>query len=649
MPVLLCLGLAAALLAPAARAEPSPSPVVIAQARDGAEEADGEGTEAAQDSPDAAAEGEDDAPPAKGSFFDSGVTTLPAGANKAYRLEVRAPTPLRDLLVRHLDLARFREQADISAVEIGRLIAAAPAQAKSLLETEGYFNAKVEVRRSADAGDGPPTVLLRVDPGPQARIGRVQFEMQGAFAEAMQAGDEALERRWQRLQARWSLPQGAAFSQSAWIAAKNALLASLRARGYASAAFLGTGAQVDANSNTVRLSVIVDSGPLYRIGEVRIEGLERTPEDAARNLVPFELGEVYSEKLLLDYQEALQKSGLYEGVAVELDLDAERADHAVVVARLREQTLQSATTSVGYSSNTGPRVGFGYTHRRPFGQDVVATTRLQYGGEERTAAFDLLGYPQESGYRNLFSLQAEELNAGGARTETQRVRVGRTRDTERLDRLYYLEFNRTTLQTDSERITDRALLGNYEWVRRDVNNIVFPTRGFIWSAQAGAGYAVDGDDDTGPFSRLYLQGTWYQPLVPNWYAQVRGEVAQVFKRDGLGVPDTLLFRAGGDNSIRGYGYRQIGPVRDGAVVGGPVLATGSIEVLRRLSGKWRDWYGAAFLDAGDAALDWQDYDAVFGYGVGVRWRSPIGPLRVDLAYGQQAKSVRLHISVGVTF
>lgn len=584
-------------------------------------------------------------------LFDPGVATLPAGANGAYRIELRAPNPLRDLLLRHLDLVRFRDQPDISPVEVGRLLAATPAQVRSLLEPEGYFNAVVEVARD-DAEGGPPLLRVRVEPGPPTRVDRVQLEIQGPYADAMGAGDQALQRRWQRLQSRWLLPSGSAFSQPAWNTAKNGLLASLRSRGYASASFAGTGAEVDAARNRARLFVVVDSGPAYRIGEIRIEGLERTPREAALNLLPFETGQPYTEKMLLDYQEALQKSGLYEGVAVELDLDPQQADRATVVARLREQPLQNATVSVGFSSNTGPRVGFEHTHRRAFGRDLVASSKLKLGRDERELSFDLLTYPQPGGYRNLVGLRADYLDAGGAITQTQRVRVGRSRDTERLDRLYYLEYNRTTLDTATQSTTDRAVLANSEWVRRDVNNLVFPTRGLILSAQGGAGVAQDADRERGPFARLYLAGVWYQPLVGGWLGQVRAEVAQVLKKESLGIPDSLLFRAGGDDSVRGYGYRTLGPVRDGAVVGGPVMATGSIELMRRFSqtsAQWRNWYGAVFVDAGNAALDWEDYDPAIGYGVGVRWRSPIGPLRVDLAYGQKVKSVRLHVSVGVTF
>ncbi len=625
--LLLAAALAAAVAALPASAQTAPAAVLAPDPEETAEAA---------------------APPAA-PVVDSGVATVEAGAHRAYRLVVQAPAPQRDLLLRHLDLARFRDQPDISAVEIGRLLATTPAQVARLLEPQGYFNARVETRRDDDLAGGPPTLTVQVDPGVQARVGRLQFEMQGAFGDAMATGDAALQQRWRRIQGRWPLQSGAPFSQTAWSAAKNTLLTGLRNRGYANAAYTGTGAEVDAASDTVRLFLVVDSGPLYRVGEVRVEGLQRTPASAALNLRPFDLGDTYTEKMLLDYQEVLQRSGLYEGVAVELDLDPQRADRAAVVARLREHSLQSATLSVGFSSNTGPRVGVEHTHRRFLGYDLVAGTRIKLGRDEREAAFELLTYPQESGYRNLFALKADYLDAGGARTQTQRVRVGRTRDTEKLDRLYYLEFNRTTLETPNARSNDRALLANYEWVRREVNSVVFPTRGLILSAQAGAGYAIDGDRDHGPFGRLQLTGVWYQPLATDWYLQLRGQAGQVLKRESLGVPDTLLFRAGGDDSVRGYGYRTLGPLRDGTVVGGPVLATGTAEVLYRLGGRWRDWYAAAFADAGNAAQRWQDFDAVFGYGVGVRWRSPIGPLRVDLAYGQQASALRLHVSVGVSF
>ncbi len=123
----------------------------------------------------------------------------------------------------------------------------------------------------------------------------------------------------------------------------------------------------------------------------------------------------------------------------------------------------------------------------------------------------------------------------------------------------------------------------------------------------------------------------------------------MFAADNVGIPDSLLFRAGGDESVRGYAYRSLGPTRDGVLVSGRALATGSIELARPVSAELPSVWGAVFLDAGNAADNFGELRPVAGYGVGVRWRSPVGPLRVDLAYGHQIEKFRLHLSVGIAF
>jgi len=567
----------------------------------------------------------------------------------SYKLVVIAPNPSRDLLARHLDVARFRDQPDLSRAEIGRLAAATEAQALTLLETQGFFKPSIDVKRN-DAADGQPaSIVVTVDPGRQARIGELQLEMQGPMLDRINAGDAPVQRRWTRLSQRWLLKPGARFTQDAWTSAKNGLVTQLRNNGYAAAAYAGTSAQVDAEEGKVKLLVIVDSGPEFRIGETRVEGLDRTPASAALNVLPFDIGEVYSERALLDWQEAIQKLGLYEGIAVELDPDVERADHAVVTARLREAPRQQASPTIGYSSSTGPRVGLEYTHRRVFDTDWLFNTKIKLGRDERSVTADLISYPVEKGYRHLVGVRADYLDAAGSITETQRLRVGRSLDTIRFDRLHYLEYNQTSVETENTSTTDRAITANTEWVRLDVNNPTFPTRGLTLNLQAGAGIAHDSDGETGPFARLYGKAIFYQPLFGGWYGSARAEVGQVVRRDSLGIPDSLMFRAGGDDSVRGYAYQTLGPQRDGATVGGAVLATGTVEVMHRLSERWRDWYGAIFIDAGNAANEWGDIDPVFGYGFGVRWRSPVGPMRLDIAYGEAVHSARLHLSVGISF
>jgi translocation and assembly module TamA len=111
----------------------------------------------------------------------------------------------------------------------------------------------------------------------------------------------------------------------------------------------------------------------------------------------------------------------------------------------------------------------------------------------------------------------------------------------------------------------------------------------------------------------------------------------------------LLFRAGGDDSVRGYGYRTLGPVVNGTVTSGRTLLTGSAEIARPISAAYPAFWWAAFVDAGQAADRWTDLRPDFGYGVGLRWRSPVGPLRLDVAYGEAVRKARVHFSIGIAF
>lgn len=578
--------------------------------------------------------------------FDSGSGQV---EGELYTLVVVAPPGLRAVLLQHLDLARFRTESDLSASELSRLIAAAAGQAQALLEPSGYFAPLVDVRRSEPAAGELPVITVRVDPGPRTQVERLQLELQGSMLDAINGGDERAERRWQRLQQRWDLAEGEYFSQAAWARSRTELLNSLRSNGYPAANIAGSSARIDADRARARLYVAVDSGPLFRIGEVRVEGLERTPQSAALNVKPFGIGAVFTEQLLVDYQEALARVGLYEGIGVELDSNPEQADNATVIVRLRERQFQEASPTIGFSTETGARIGIDYSHRRPFDQDMIFTSRLNYGQKERFLNLDLITYPLARGYRYLLGARADYLDAGGSITQTQRLRAGRALDTLRFTRLTFAEFTRSSVETDTETRTDRAVGLYTEWTRRDLNNRLWPTRGTILTLHGGGGRANDNDGDKGQFGRALAQLTWYQPLGAGWFLQTRAEAAQVFAKDELGIPDSLLFRAGGDNSVRGYGFQTLGPQRDGATVGGRKLATGTIEVMHRLSDKLPDWYGALFVDAGDAADKWDQIDAALGYGFGVRWRSPVGPLRMDLAYGERTSSVRLHLNVGLSF
>ena len=141
--------------------------------------------------------------------------------------------------------------------------------------------------------------------------------------------------------------------------------------------------------------------------------------------------------------------------------------------------------------------------------------------------------------------------------------------------------------------------------------------------------------------------TGYRPLGGLWNLQWRLEAGEVFAKSDVTIPDTLLFRAGGQDSVRGYGYRTLGPEVNGVVTSGRMLFTSSVEFARPFSSQIPALWGAVFIDAGNASNSWNDMRPAIGVGPGIRWRSPVGALRVDLAYGVDDRKWRLEVSLGI--
>ena len=127
---------------------------------------------------------------------------------------------------------------------------------------------------------------------------------------------------------------------------------------------------------------------------------------------------------------------------------------------------------------------------------------------------------------------------------------------------------------------------------------------------------------------------------------VRGELGLVFAGGREGIPSTNLFRTGGTKSIRGYASQSLGVKVGEATVGGRFLAVASVEYQHPID---RDISLAAFYDWGNAADTSGDFQGVAGMGVGLRYRSPVGPLNLDVAWGEQTREFRVHFSIGVVF
>ncbi|RYY67177.1 MAG: outer membrane protein assembly factor, partial [Comamonadaceae bacterium] len=347
-------------------------------------------------------------------------------------------------------------------------------------------------------------------------------------------------------------------------------------------------------------------------------------------------------------------SGYFDSAFIYVD-PASDPEAAPVQVNLREAPLHRVVLGVGLSTDSGPRGSVEYTHNRLPGIGWRAVTKLQVERKSPFLQTELSAIPGEDGWRWGVSARLERLDDGTLVTTGQRLRVGRTKSDERIDRNVYLQYDRANVQAAAgapppEDTGDGAALSaNYIWNGRYFDRIPYPTTGFNVGAELGGGVTLTGQRS--PFQRTVLRWLEIQP-VGRGRIQWRAEGGAVLASSSARVPATQLFRTGGDTTVRGYGLREIGAERvNGVVVPGRYLAVGSIEYQKpiRRNGVATPLEGVVFVDAGAVANRASDLRPSVGVGGGVRFRSPLGPLQVDLAYGVQVQRFRLHINLGTTF
>ena len=633
-----------------------------------AETAEADGPDAADtpDTPDAAAA----EPPRQ-------ATRRPATqAAPRFALDVQAPDDLRELLLRHLDLQRFVRLRNLDANELGRLLAEVPANARSLLGTQGYFSPKIEVEhRATEAAAGPTgeathplgTVTLKVDPGLPSSIRSVEVYFRGPVAEApeAQAQRDAIVRDARLL-------VGRTFTQAGWDRLKTEALRGLTAQRYPAGRLETSLADVDAEAREVSLYLELASGPPRRIGEVQIEGAERYDPEMTERIVRLAGLTPGSEYDLANLQRAQQRvieSGYFDAAFVYVEPGLDDTAPLPVKVQLREARRQKLVLGVGGSTDNGARLSLEHIHHRVPGLDWRAKTLLQIERQDRLASTEWSSPIDAQGWRWIGDLKLARQLDGTLTTTSQRVRAGRAQDSEAYDRSFYLQYDRA--RTDSALLrslqgvsTDSSLSANYAWTRRRFDNPLSPHAGHGLAVELGAGYTLGTERQ--PFARTQARWLSYWPLgqalnegggvtVPSRLGRLalRAEVGAVVARDSAPVPDTQLFLAGGDASVRGYGLREIGiPQADGSVTAGRYKAVLSLEWQRPIGGdgtRRSPLEHVVFIDGGAVANRTSDLKPQWGVGTGVRYNSPVGPLQLDLAYGLKTHRFRLHLNVGFVF
>ena len=564
------------------------------------------------------------------------TSALAQPAPPVYRLTVEAPDKeLRELLQRGLQLARWQDDAQMTPQLLERLAEEALVEARGALAARGFFSA--DLRYSIDRGPTPWVVVLRVEPGARTRVRSVDISFTGPGA-----SDPAAERQRRQVEREWLLSPGLPFTQAGWTEAKREALRRMSSWRYAGASIASSRARVDPQTQSAALELTLDSGPPYVFGEVEVRGARRYADEVAANLSPVRPGVTYDREVLELYTQRLLASGYFAGGRVELAPEA-RAEAAPVRATVIEGNSQNFEGGVSYNTDSGLRLELAHRNVDLFDAAWRGRSQLRLDQLTQEARYDLDSPPRPgarwwSGFgsvKNSLIQNEETLEVAAGIAHNW---AGKGSPTSLLVSFHQEEQSVSGVEVDDR---DAVFFGVRVGVR-DTDHLVSPRRGYFGLLTAG--FAPDALSTRG-FQRVTARGTVLFPLARNDDLALRAEGGVVFARSREGIPASFLFRTGGDQTVRGYDFESIGvPVGD-AVLGGRYLAVASVEYTHWFS---PDWGLALFVDAGDA-WDTGSFNPKGGYGTGGRFRTPIGPVRVDVAYGEENKSWRLHFSVGFVF
>ncbi|MGZ5038497.1 MAG: autotransporter assembly complex protein TamA [Usitatibacter sp.] len=509
---------------------------------------------------------------------------------------------------------------------------------------EGYFSATVDIAFD----DARENATVTVTPGPRTVVDSVDITFKGDLAGE---GPER-EKRRAKLREGWTLAKGAPFRSADWDVAKTRFEEALVEVDYAAGTLADTRAEVDADTAKAHLVIEADSGPRFTFGDVEIAGIEHYPEAVVRRLVDLRRGERFSSARLLELQHLLQNGPWFASVTAEIEPDPAKPDLVPVKVTVTERPRREIGVSLGYGTDDGARGEAAYRDRDLFdrGLDLQSSLRVSQKRQIGYAdvylppgLFKLRGadvpFTDSVGvlaeHNTIQNLAMSRFAAAGYRhftLEKFELRIGLS---------YQLERD---YPQGSDIAIKRALAPIVAITWRHVDNVFDPRRGGVLNMQfaAGAKSLASGDN----FVKAYLQYQYWIPLGPMDQILLRTELGRTFAPSRDNIPEDFLFRAGGARSNRGYAYQSLGVQEGDAIVGGRFLSTGSIDYVHWLNDKW----GAAlFTDIGGAADVPGDLQGLKSYGIGARYRTPAGPLAVDLAYASRDHKFRLAFSVTVAF
>lgn len=540
---------------------------------------------------------------------------------------------LRRNVAAFLEIQRSAGQPVTDETRLRWLHARADEDIRNALKPFGYYRPDIEASLEETAAGW--TARYRIEPGPPVRISRL---------EVVVLGEGKDDPPFQKLLAESPLSEGGILVQPPYEDLKRRLQWLATDRGYFDAEFKAHEIRIDLEHDSAEVILRFDTGRRYRFGQIRFPDTVLAPE-FLRRYVKFQPDDPYVSSDLLKLQSALINSDYFDQVEVAAPYEQAEDYRIPVEVRLKMLPSRKFSFGLGYGTDTGPRgkVGFEYRYLNRWGhrfKTELLGSQIKYGA---SAEYTIPGADPTT---DLYSLRAKLLRENSDVKDTYSATLGGSwkKQFGLWQRILSLDYLVESFSFDSDEQLTKLLIPGMTWTRVQSDDPLNVRRGSRLQLQLQGAYQPLLSDLS--FIQPVVRGKLIHGLGERGRLLVRGDVGTTWVSDFDKFPASLRFFAGGDNSVRGYDLDKIGPVnREGDVIGGKHLLVGSLEYEYPLW--WEKWSVAVFVDSGDAFDDTPDLKT--GVGFGVRWQSPVGPVRVDLASGLDRPPgdiIRLHLSIG---
>lgn len=517
---------------------------------------------------------------------------------------------------------------------VARLFKRIEEEAGRALRALGYYSPKISKRlvQSSNCWE----VTLEVKPGEPVLFNVISIKLQG---------DAEQDPDFIKLIRSLPLKAGEPANHGVYEQAKREINSLAAERGYFDGRFTTSELKVDPDRRNADVQIVYTSGRRYRFGNLKIKQDSLDPE-LVRAFFDYQPDTPYHSDTLLELNRSLSDSGYFSQVAVQPQTD-QAGDYQIPVdVELSPKKPHRFSAGAGFSTDAGPRGQLGYENRRlnRHGHRLNAEISASLIERAVTTAYrvplkdprsEWLSFEAGARQEDTETSQTNSLNFGIGQTKKRRHGWLETR---------FLEISREDFEVGSQTGIATLLVPGISWNRSVADAGLRPGRGHrLFFELRGGAEALLSDTS---FVRARLNAGWLRKLPWGGRVITRGEFGAMGVDEFNLLPPSQRFFTGGDNSVRGYEFQSLGPKdASGDVIGGNYLLVGSFEYEHPIVDKWSV---AAFVDSGNAFSNTAKNDGFkTGIGVGARWISPIGPVRLDLAHPLDDPTlIRLHFRLG---